>query len=351
MSNTLTAARSEKKAIAYTTVESRGESQATSTDSSKLFPSTKPKLSLSELANAINHEHQLCQEAYKSSLLHARRTGDFLLQAKAEVKISSSGRWLPWLKENCPGISERTARAYMQIARKWEQIEKTATVADFGFKDALKLLSESGESKKPPVGGVESTDVVDAEWTETDQSPEQELSCATLALKERDRVIVTDEHPLFAGQHGLITGRPSPDAAIVALDGGAREYILIRQLQPEPIKPLNPLSEPKSKAQQLFPSIQPNPDVPPNEPLPTGASLVNVTEIANGKPDVVAVEIAIGVQHLTPELLDWVISSAASNGLSDSHLKAVIKAAKRALNQRHHPEYFGRTADLKEVQP
>lgn len=104
---------------------------------------------------------------------------------------------------------------------------------------------------------------------------------------------------------------------------------------------LNLLSAPKSKDKQLFPSVKPNPDVPPDESPLSNASLLNTVAIAHGKPDVVAVEIAIGVRHLTPKQLIWVISSAASNGLTDSQLKALIKAAKRMLNQRHHPEYYG----------
>ncbi len=157
-------------------------------------------------------------------------------------------------------------------------------------------------------------------------------------LPLRARVVVTDDHPLFAGQHGTITGRPSPDAAIVVLDGGARERILIRQLQPEFFEPSNLVTEPKSKDKQLFPSIQPNLDVPPDEPPQKHASFVNGCAIAHGQADVVAVEIAIGIRHLTPEQLAWVISSAANNGLSNSHLEAVIEAAKQALTERHHPE-------------
>lgn len=111
-----------------------------------------------------------------------------------------------------------------------------------------------------------------------------------------------------------------------------------RQLPPEPVEPQDLVREPKSKDKQLLPSIQPNPDVPPDEPAPASASLVNTAALTNGKPDVVATEIAIGVRHLTPEQLAWVISSAASNGLSDSHLNAVIKAAEQALGERRYPE-------------
>jgi len=147
------------------------------------------------------------------------------------------------------------------------------------------------------------------------------------ALKERDRIVVTDSHPLFAGQHGVITGRPTADAAIVALDEGARERISIRQLQRESLKP------PRSV---VVKSIQPNSDVPPDDLLATSASSLNAVASAHGKPDIIASEITIGIRYLTPEQLAWVIS-AASEGLSDSHLKAVIKAAKQVLNERHYP--------------
>lgn len=142
---------------------------------------------------------------------------------------------------------------------------------------------------------------------------------------ERDRVVVTDDHPLFAGQHGTITGQPSLNTAVVALDEGTRKRILITQLQLEPFKPPNLVTEPKSKSDEL--------------PL-TGTSSVNTAAVSQNQPDVVAVEIAIGIRHLTPEQLAWVISSAASNGLSDSHLSAVMKAVERVFNERHHSECF-----------
>lgn len=318
----------------------RANLQVTDSDASKLAPAMERELSLSELAIVINQEHHLCQEAYRAYLLHACRTGEFLLKAKSKVKESTSGRWLMWLKENCPDIPERTARAYMEVAREWERIEKSATVADFGFKDALKFLSKSKEPKKPTTC-FKSIDVTDTEWLPTYPSQELQLRCTSEeTLKERTRVVVTEEHPLFAGQHGLITGRPSVNSAIVALDEGERERILIKQLQLEELKPQNLVSEPKSKEQQLLPSIEPNLDVPPNEPHPSPASLVNTAAIAHGKPDGVAAEIALGIGHLSPQQLAWVISAAADNGLSDAHLKAAVKAAKQALNHRYHTEYF-----------
>ncbi len=93
----------------------------------------------------------------------------------------------------------------------------------------------------------------------------------------------------------------------------------------------------KTTGDATFPSMPPNPDTNAQTEQ-TPAAMTNGSTIRNCKPDVVAVEIAIGIRHLTPEQLAWVISSAANNGLSDSHLEAVIEAAKQALTERHHPE-------------
>ncbi len=309
-----------------------------SADFSKISSAIGEGLPLSELACVINREHQLCQEAYRVSLLHARRTGELLMLAKSKVKESPSGRWLPWLKENCATIPERTARAYMQVAREWEQIEKSAMVADFGLKDAIEFLSQSRVSQKSDACCAKST--MDAEWIQAPPSQETPFSSPISTLKERDRVVVTETHPFFSGHHGTITGRPSPDTAVVALDEGERERILIGQLQLEELKPQYLVREPKSKDKQLLPGIPLNLDVPPHESPPLTASLVNTTAIAHGQSDVVATEIALGLQHLSPEQLFWVLIAAADNGLSDAHLRAAVKAAKQMLNRRHHPEYF-----------
>lgn len=68
---------------------------------------------------------------------------------------------------------------------------------------------------------------------------------------------------------------------------------------------------------------------------PTAASVVELAATAQGIPDAVTVEIAIGIKNLTPEQLALVIKASANNGLSDRHLEAVISAAQQALKQRH----------------
>lgn len=69
---------------------------------------------LSDLANAINNEHAAAIGAAHSAVQRARQAGELLLEAKARC---FHGAWLPWLRDNCPDIAERTAQAYMRLAR------------------------------------------------------------------------------------------------------------------------------------------------------------------------------------------------------------------------------------------
>ena len=55
---------------------------------------------LADLAIQINSEHRQAEEALNTSLQHALRAGQLLLEAKG---LCSHGTWLPWLKENPRG--------------------------------------------------------------------------------------------------------------------------------------------------------------------------------------------------------------------------------------------------------
>ena len=69
------------------------------------------------------------------------KCGDLLIEAKA--KFGQHGQWLPWLERECGGISDRTARRYMQLARGRAEIEsKLATVADLTLTEAVKLIGQ-----------------------------------------------------------------------------------------------------------------------------------------------------------------------------------------------------------------
>lgn len=62
-----------------------------------------------------------------------RRYAGFCPLAACSSRIARSalGEWLPWLKDNCPELSERTARQYMAYARgDVDTLSKTAPRAD-----------------------------------------------------------------------------------------------------------------------------------------------------------------------------------------------------------------------------
>lgn len=98
----------------------------------------RPSLSLSALAEQINEENRLCEESLRAGLEHALRAGALLLEAKARC---DHGTWGAWLRENCE-VSERTAQAYMRVARERPALEsKTQRVADLSFRAALQELA------------------------------------------------------------------------------------------------------------------------------------------------------------------------------------------------------------------
>ena len=99
------------------------------------------------LADQINQEHQLATEAARTAVAHARRCGELLLQAKAEI---GHGGFLAWLSENCH-VGERQARTYMRIAENWPAIEsKSAPGAVLTIKGAVRLLrGPDCETHKP----------------------------------------------------------------------------------------------------------------------------------------------------------------------------------------------------------
>jgi hypothetical protein len=106
-------------------------------------------LALPDLATQINEEHRQCLQAANATLEHARRAGELLEQAKAQL---DHGQWLPWLKEHFP-FSERMAQNYMRVAREWPRLEANPQrVADLSFRDALKLLVHSREDEYPQWG-------------------------------------------------------------------------------------------------------------------------------------------------------------------------------------------------------
>lgn len=113
-------------------------------------------LALSSLAREINIEHEAALFHVRSGFIHARLAGELLLKAKASVP---HGAWLPWLAEHCPTISDRSAQGYMQVAKRWPELEaKAQRVADLNLRDALALLAEpkrlAAETERQEAPGV-----------------------------------------------------------------------------------------------------------------------------------------------------------------------------------------------------
>ncbi len=126
------------------------EPEARSINSDKqprsIFDSGIPQ-KLEDLAVAINEEHRACEGAMRSTLEHARRAGEMLIHAKTDVP---HGEWEAWLKDNFEG-STRTAQGYMQVFRRWGELQETQRVADLSLRGALKELSEpSAKAASPP---------------------------------------------------------------------------------------------------------------------------------------------------------------------------------------------------------
>jgi hypothetical protein len=93
---------------------------------------------LPQLASRINVEHEAAGASFKAGLLHARAAGELLLQAKGQLP---HGQWLPWMAANVH-CSERTAQAYMRVAKRWDELEaKAQGLADLTFEGGLKLLA------------------------------------------------------------------------------------------------------------------------------------------------------------------------------------------------------------------
>lgn len=92
-------------------------------------------LSTVSLADGINREHQSAIAAASTALEHARRCGELLLQAKAEI---DHGGFLPWIAEHCD-VGERQARNYMRIAEHWDAISNRQRASDLSVRQALAL--------------------------------------------------------------------------------------------------------------------------------------------------------------------------------------------------------------------
>ncbi len=91
------------------------------TEHDKPLTSAEAKKTLDEYAKAILDAHQnaensdrLSKKSGRDAITSAIKAGEYLVQAK---ELVGHGNWLPWLKKNCIGISDKTAQRYMTLAK------------------------------------------------------------------------------------------------------------------------------------------------------------------------------------------------------------------------------------------
>ena len=95
---------------------------------------------LPALAAEILKAHADVQDAAKTALERAIAAGHALIEAKALVK---HGEWLPWLRENCTALSERSAQDYMRLAAHEAKLglANPQRAADLSIRDALEVIT------------------------------------------------------------------------------------------------------------------------------------------------------------------------------------------------------------------
>jgi hypothetical protein len=105
----------------------------------------EPLTNLTDLAARIRAEHKVVGEG----LQHAIAAGQLLVEAKSKTPC---GEWQAWLEVNCE-MSERTARAYMRVARSRRNLGlvNRQRVADSSLRGALKLLCKTTRPREADV--------------------------------------------------------------------------------------------------------------------------------------------------------------------------------------------------------
>lgn len=113
--------------------------------------STESGISISVTAEQVNAAHSRVVDAARGMVgagnafvLAAAECGRLLRSKKREV---GHGNFLPWLSENCPLISDRTARDYMRLSN-WQHAADLQGATS--IREALRLLDEKENQDETP---------------------------------------------------------------------------------------------------------------------------------------------------------------------------------------------------------
>ena len=100
------------------------------------------KNSAASFVDPINTAYREVVKAESGALPHAIKCGEFLNLAKENLKADKGGKWLDWLKANCPDIPQTTASLYMRLAENKAKVSKAPSI-----REAQKLLPK--QTRKP----------------------------------------------------------------------------------------------------------------------------------------------------------------------------------------------------------
>jgi hypothetical protein len=135
----------------------------------------------------------------RTTLEHARRIGELLIEAK---KIVPHGGWAAWVKANC-AFAQRQAEVYRQIAKGWAKLEK--------YKDRGLSLTEARDILARPKGKGKGKEEV-----------------AQKAAPQEEAVQETPVHETVEGEpQPPKVYDPKPEEAFPAPDLGAYLYDLM----------------------------------------------------------------------------------------------------------------------------
>ena len=103
------------------------------------------KTSAASFIDPINAAYREVVKAESGALPHAIKCGEFLNLAQENLKADKGGKWLDWLKANCPDIPQTTASLYMRLAKNKAMVGKAPSI-----RKAQELLPKQTRTPSEP---------------------------------------------------------------------------------------------------------------------------------------------------------------------------------------------------------
>jgi hypothetical protein len=101
-------------------------------------------MELSDLLAALNAEHGRAIRSARTTIDHATRCGEMLIEAKARIQ---HGQWETWLEDHTQ-VSLRTSQRYMRLASNTTSV--SLLDGDMGIAEALEMISTPTTPKAAP---------------------------------------------------------------------------------------------------------------------------------------------------------------------------------------------------------